>query len=176
MNEYRYCCIHESQKLKHGLKEFFCNTIETAVETMWSFVDTGTELNSIQIRSMNRFLNWYWQYISIEDLNGKGTLEEIVFILFNKPVIEFAGAPMDLRGHRTFYKLNVSNSSVLQLAAFVNNRVHRFAPTSINDIVEGFKFLKRTKDQRRFEKLSGKHQIKFKNSLSNTFITTNLHH
>lgn len=142
MNEYRYCCIHESQKLKPGLKVFFCNAIETAVETMWSFVDTGTELNSIQIRSMNRFLNWYWQYLAIESLNGKGTLDEIVFILFNKPVIELAGAPMELRGHRTFYKLNITNTTGLQLAAFVNNRVHRFAPTLIDQIVEGFKYLK----------------------------------
>jgi hypothetical protein len=142
LNEYRYCCLHEPQKLKNGLKQFICNAIDTAVETMWSFVDTGTSLNMIQIRSMNRFLNWYWQWINIEDLDDKGTLEGIVCILFNKPVIEFAGAPMELRAHRTYFRLNSKNQSTYQLAAFVKNRVHRFAPTDILDIVEGFRNLK----------------------------------
>lgn len=142
LNEYRYCCLHEPQKVRSGLKEFFCNAIDTAVETMWSFVDTGTNLNTIQIRSMNRFLNWYWQCVCIEDLDGNGTLEEIVCILFNKPVIEFAGAPMELRAHRTYFKLNSKNQASYQLAAFVKNKVHRFAPAAIRDIVEGFRNLK----------------------------------
>lgn len=142
LNEYRYCCLHEPQKLKNGLKQFFCNAIDTAVETMWSFVDTGANLNMIQIRSMNRFLNWYWQWLRIEDLEGKGTLDEIVCILFHKPVIEFAGAPMDLRAHRTYFKLNNKNEYAYQLAAFVKNKVYRFAPAAILDIVEGFRILK----------------------------------
>ncbi len=114
--------MYEPDKLQNGLKEFFCNAIDTAVETMWSFVDTGNELNSIQIRSMNRFLNWYWQWVLIEDLTGKGSLDNIVSILFDKPVIEFAGASMELRAHRTFYKLNNRQASILQLAAFANNK------------------------------------------------------
>lgn len=142
LNEYRYCCIHEPQKLHQGIKQFFCNTIDTAVETMWSFVDNGSTLSMIQIRSMNRFLNWYWQWVNIEDLDAKGTLEEIICILFNKPVIEFAGAPMELRAHRTYFKLNNKDQSIYQLAAFVNNRVHRFAPNAIFDIIDGFKNLK----------------------------------
>jgi hypothetical protein len=142
LNEYRYCCLHEPHKLKNGLKQFFCNAIDTAVETMWSFVDTGPNLNMIQIRSMNRFLNWYWQWLCIEDLGGKGTLEEIVCILFNKPVIEFAGAPMELRAHRTYFKLNSKNQYAYQLAAFVKNKVYRFAPASILDIVDGFRILR----------------------------------
>ncbi|MGC4100878.1 SAVED domain-containing protein [Ferruginibacter sp.] len=142
LNEYRYCCVHEPQKLKNGLKQFFCNAIDTAVETMWSFVDNGAIINMVQIRSMNRFLNWYWQWICIEDLDGKGTLDEIVCILFNKPVIEFAGAPMELRAHRTYFRLNSKDQATYQLAAFVKNKVHRFAPTAILDIVDGFRKLK----------------------------------
>ena len=49
---------------------------------MWSFVDLGSELTEIQIRSMNRFLNWYWQWVRIERLSGNGTLKEIIEILF----------------------------------------------------------------------------------------------
>lgn len=142
LTEYKYCCMYESDKLKNGVKEFFCNAIDTAVETMWSFVDTGNELSSVQIRSMNRFLNWYWQWVLIEDLPGKGNLDGVVSILFDKPVIEFAGAPMELRAHRTFYKLNNRQANELQLAVFANNRVWRFAPTGIDEVVAGFKQLK----------------------------------
>lgn len=139
LSEYRYCQIHAPEKIKAGVKTFFCNAIETAVETMWSFMDTGTDLNSIQIRGMNRFLNWYWQWVMIEDLDGQGKLEDVVCILFDKPTIEFAGAPMTLRAHRTYYKLNVKREGVFQLAAFIKNRVYRFAPNFIQNIVDGFR-------------------------------------
>lgn len=139
LTEYKYTKIYESEKLKDGDKNFFCNAIETAVETMWSFVDNGSTLDSFQIRTMNRFLNWYWQWLKIENLDGKGSLEEIICILFDKPVIEFAGAPMDLKAHRTYYKLNMKDTSALQLAAFEGNKVYRFAAIGIADIVNGFK-------------------------------------
>jgi hypothetical protein len=139
--EYRYCLMYEPRKLTNGVKAFFCNAIETAVETMWSFVDNRSELSSIQVRSMNRFLNWYWQWILIEDIAGAGNLEEVVVILLNKPVIEFAGAPMKLRAHRTLFVLNPQHTQNLQVAAFVENRVHRFAPTEINELVAGFRSL-----------------------------------
>ena len=138
LSEYKYCCLYETGKLKNGVKEFFCNAIETAVETMWSFMDTGIELNVIQIRGMNRFLNWYWQWTWIENIKGKGTLADIVQILLDKPIIEFAGIPLDLRGYRTYYKLNVRQQGRMQLAAFTKNRVYRFAPNEIQSIVDGF--------------------------------------
>lgn len=141
LTEHRYCQLFEPSKVANGAKEFFCNAIESAVETMWSFVDTGVELDSIQIRSMNRFLNWYWQWLQIEDLDGKGSWEEVVSILFAKPVIEFAGAPMDLRAHRTYYKLRMREPGIIQLAAFIKNKVYRFAPNNIQDIVDGFRLL-----------------------------------
>ncbi|WP_256527393.1 SAVED domain-containing protein [Flavobacterium sp. HSC-32F16] len=141
LTEYKYCSVYEGGRLKKGLKSFFCDAIETAVETMWSFVDTGNELNIIQVRSMNRFLNWYWQWVLIENIDGPGTLEEIVMILLDKPVIEFAGAQMELRGYRTYYKLNAKNNNNYQLAAFTRNKVFRFAPNLIQDITDGFKNL-----------------------------------
>lgn len=141
LTEYKYCCIYEPKKLKNGLKDFFCNAIETAVETMWSFLDTGIELSVVQIRGMNRFLNWYWQWILIEIIKGKGSLAEIVQILLDKPVIEFAGVPLDLRGYRTYYKLNVRQQTRMQLAMFTKNRVYRFAPNEIQNIIDGFKQL-----------------------------------
>jgi hypothetical protein len=37
------------------------------------------------------------------------------------------------------YKLNVKRESVFQLAAFIKNRVYRFAPNFIQNIVDGFR-------------------------------------
>lgn len=141
LTEYKYCSIYNSKKLKNGLKTFFCDAIETAIETMWSFVDTGEELKLIQIRSMNRFLNWYWQLVLIEKVEGTGTLEEVIRILLDKPIIEFAGAQMELRGYKTYFKLNPGHYQNYQLAAFANNRVYRFTPNLIIEIAEGFRNL-----------------------------------
>lgn len=141
LTEHKYCSIYEPTRLKKGLKAFFCDAIETAVETMWSFADTGNELHLIQIRSMNRFLNWYWQLVRIEKIDGPGTLEEIIKILLDKPVIEFAGAQIEVRGYKTFFKLNSRHYRNYQLAAFTMNKVQRYAPNLIGDIVDGFRFL-----------------------------------
>lgn len=141
LTEYKYCCLYEPEKLKNGIKQFFCNAIETAVETMWSFMDTGIELSVIQIRGMNRFLNWYWQWTLVENIKEQGSLKEIVQILLDKPIIEFAGIPLDLRGYRTYYKLNARQQVGMQLAAFAKNRVYRFAPNEIQNIVDGFRQL-----------------------------------
>lgn len=141
-NEYCFSRIYESTKVEPNLKKFFLNTIETAVETMWSFVDNGSELDEIQIRSMNRFLNWYWQYIRIERLSGNGDLGEIIKILLDKPIIEFAGAEVfTINGLRTCYKLNSKPISNYEIAFFHENKVLRFSPVRILSIVEGFKEL-----------------------------------
>lgn len=141
LTEYKFCQVYVPDKLENGIKQFFCNAIETAVETMWSFMENGSELNMVQVRSMNRFLNWYWQWLRIENLDGQGSVEEVICILFDKPIIEFAGAPMDLRAHRTFFKLDAKGGQSLELATFVRNRVHRSTPTAIGEIVSGFKQL-----------------------------------
>jgi hypothetical protein len=140
--EYKYSSMFNSSSVEPNYKKFFLDSIDTAVETMWSFVDSGTELTEIQIRSMNRFLNWYWQWVRIERLSGNGTLKEIVQILFDKPVIEFAGADVfTLDGQRVFYKLGATQQRNYELAIFFKNRVSRFAPTGIAKIVEGFREL-----------------------------------
>lgn len=140
--EYKYSSMFSSPSVEVNLKKFFLDSIDTAVETMWSFVDVGGELTEIQIRSMNRFLNWYWQWVRIERLSGNGTLKEIIEILFDKPVIEFAGADVfTLDGQRIFYKLNDNQMRNYELAIFHKNRVSRFTPVGISKVVEGFREL-----------------------------------
>jgi hypothetical protein len=144
--EYKYSSLYNNLTVDTSLKKFFLNSIDTAVETMWSFVDLGSELTEIQIRSMNRFLNWYWQWVRIERLSGNGTLKEIIEILFDKPVLEFAGADVfTLDGQRIFYKLNSNQNRNYELAIFYKNRVSRFTPVGISKIVEGFRELNGSK-------------------------------
>jgi hypothetical protein len=52
---------------------------------------------------------------------------------------------MELRAHRTFYKTNNRQVNRLELAAFVNNKVRKFAPTEMGKIVAGFRQLKEEK-------------------------------
>jgi len=139
LNEYNFCVQFEAEKVNNRVKLFFCEAIHTAVETMWSFTGSDDELKMIQVRSMNRFLNWYWQWVRIASLDGAGTLDDVVKILIDKPIIEFAGLPMDLRGHRIYYKLNRKGSLSPELAAFAANRIHRLTPATIELIVTGFK-------------------------------------
>ncbi len=140
--EYKYSSLFNASSVDANLKMFFLDSIDTAVETMWSFVDSGADLTEIQIRAMNRFLNWYWQWIRIERLSGNGTLKEIVQILFDKPVIEFAGPEvLTLDGQRVFYKLNTKRIAHFELGIFYQNKVYRFASTGIYKIVEGFREL-----------------------------------
>lgn len=140
--EYKYSLMFDNASVNANLKKFFLDSIDTAIETMWSFVDLGGELTEIQIRSMNRFLNWYWQWVRIERLPGNGSLKTIIQILLDKPVIEFAGADVfTLDGQRVFYKLNSRQMKIYELAIFYKNRVSRFAPVGISKIVEGFREL-----------------------------------
>ncbi len=140
--EYRYSLVNQQQVVESNLKKYFLDTIDTAVETMWSFVDNGTELTEVQIRSMNRFLNWYWQWLRIERLSGNGKLKEIIEILFDKPTIEFAGAEViTLDKQRTCFKLSSKPLTNYELAIFYKNKVYRYAPTRILKIVEGFREL-----------------------------------
>ena len=140
--EYRLSYQNDYQQVSEHIKKFFLDAIDTAVETMWSFVDNGTPLTEIQIRSMNRFLNWYWQWVRIERLSGHGDLSDVIQILFDKPTIEFAGAEVvTIDRQRTCFKLNDKPYTSYELAIFYKNKVNRFAPTGILKIEEGFREL-----------------------------------
>jgi hypothetical protein len=141
LNDYTFARHYADDTAINNPKKYFIEAIYSAVETMWSFLDRGVELREIPIRSVNRFLNWYWQSVRIEQLPGNGTLEGIVEILLDKPIIEFAGAEIITLNQRTCFKLAAKPVNQLELAAFSKNRVFRFSPTQITNIVDGFKGL-----------------------------------
>jgi len=138
LNDWNYSSLYCHENFE-STKKYFLKAIETAVETMWSFIDSGQSVVQFQIRTMNRLLNWYWQYVMIE--NSEDSLAEIVEVLINKPIIEIAGLDMKLIGHRTYYILNDNTAANWEMAAFFNNKVYRFAPNNMISIVNGFREL-----------------------------------
>ena len=61
INEYGYC-LNTKDTSASQPKKFFLDAIKVATETMWSFDDNGINLEQIQVRRLNRYLIWYWQY------------------------------------------------------------------------------------------------------------------
>lgn len=140
LNEYSYAS--KAGYDVSDIKAFFLNNINIATETMWSFDDRGKELEEMQIRRVSRYLIWYWQYVQIEK-NGN-SLDEIVRILEEKPVIEINGLKTKELNNRFFYDLNRRNSKYLEIGLFKENEVVRHGSASnmpIESLIEGLKQL-----------------------------------
>ncbi len=121
-------------------REFFLNSISVATETMWSFDDAGFPLTEIQIRRLNRYMIWYWQYVRIEK-EGK-FLSDIIRILEEKPVIELTGLRTKEDNNRFFFELEIRNNVPLELAVFHRNKVIRAGSATnlpIDNLVDGVK-------------------------------------
>lgn len=124
-------------------KEFFKEMIETAIETMWAFDDLDPNYSEMQIRRVNRYLIWYWNYLQIEDRNCQ-TLQDIVNILSNKPLLEIKG--LDIRGQsqRTIYRLTNPKPDMLELGYLdqQNGKIYRLSNSGglrIDEMINGFK-------------------------------------
>lgn len=116
-----------------NVKEFFLRTISVALETMWSFDDAGRPLSQIQIRRLNRYLNWYWQCARIE--KSGNSLDEIIQILEEKPVIELNGLETKEEDNRFYFNLEKRTSAPLELGVFTKNKVIR-AGSATNMLIE----------------------------------------
>ncbi len=138
INEYGY----NSKMIKEDSnpQEFFLNAIKVATETMWSFDDNGVELEEIQIRRLNRYMIWYWQYARIEQ-EGKD-LDSIISILEEKPVIELNGLCTKEENNRFFFILEKRKNTPLELAVFHKNELLRNGSATnlpIENLVRGVK-------------------------------------
>ncbi len=137
LNEYGYSSMHGSVA---DDQEFFLDTIITATETMWSFDDMGRELTEIQIRRLNRYMIWYWQYALIE--REGNNLDAIIQILSAKPIIELNGLPIKEENNRIFFKLDYQPDQLLELGVFHENKIKREGAATnlqIRNLVDGAK-------------------------------------
>ncbi len=104
-------------------RALFLDIAKTAVETMWAFDAGPEELNRMEIRSVNRYLIWYWQLLRLERCNS---LADVVSVLSKKPLIELAGPRVHATGDRVFYELREPWGTDLELAAQLDdNRIVR---------------------------------------------------
>jgi hypothetical protein len=141
MNEYGYYLKMKGEI--HNSKQFFMDTIKVATETMWSFDDTGVDLEEIQIRRLNRYMIWYWIYARIE--NEGNSLDDIISIFGEKPVIELNGLKTKEENNRFFFELEKRKDQPLELAIFHNNQLIRDGSTSnmlLEDLISGIQEMK----------------------------------
>ncbi|MBK9260619.1 MAG: SAVED domain-containing protein [Polyangiaceae bacterium] len=109
-------------------EQFFRQLVRLATETMWAFDDDGSDLHRIQIRRLNRYLIWYWQYLRLEQAANGGesmTLERTLAILADKPILELAGPPVMTNAERSFFDLDAGRDYVPELAIYHDGRLHR---------------------------------------------------
>ncbi len=131
---------------------FFLEAIKMILETAWGQLEEQAQLEHIQVRHLNRFLIWHWQYIRIQQ--AENTTDDILKILEEKPYIELAGLRSFEKNGRFYFHLDERQENYLEMAIFYKNQVIRQASASnfkIENLIEGIK----SKDSERvFEELS----------------------
>lgn len=136
--------LHEYRLEKQSAGEvdartFFLDQIRTVTRTLWAF-DAGTgPLYEIQIRRLNRYLIWYWQYLRVEDAGG---LVDIAGILSHRPLLEIAGPSVAARGGRVHYQLDPRHTRVLELAVLHDNAIQRLGVTGslrLDELLDGLR-------------------------------------
>jgi len=138
INEYGYCL--KTQGEISNPKQFFLDAIKIATETMWSFDDNGIDLEQIQIRRLNRYMIWYWQYARIEKEGS--SIDSIIKILEQKPIIELNGLKTKEENNRYFFTLEKRKDQPLELGVFHNNEITRDGDASnmpIENLVKGMR-------------------------------------
>jgi len=132
-------------------RQFFMDLIRDATETMWAFNDVGPPLREIQIRRLNRYLIWYWQYLRLERGTGRGeeiALDAILAILAQRPILELAGPEVVARGERVLFALDTRRVNLPELAIYHEGRLFRHGARigfPIDALLEGV----RSRDGRR---------------------------
>lgn len=142
LHEYAYSEIYHSDEIDQANSgAFFVKMIESALATMWAFDDRGIELTQIQIRRMNRYLIWYWQLLQIEDKRCN-SLEKILKVLTQLPVIEIKGLIPKVEGYRVFHRLDRFVETNLEFGVLWKNQIKRIGNIgyfNIPDLIQAFR-------------------------------------
>lgn len=141
IHEYAYSKIHYNLDTKDE-KVFFNEMISVASKTMWAFDDLDTNAEEMQIRRVNRYLFWYWNYLQLEDRSCRN-LEDIVAILAKKPLLEIRGLDIRAQAQRTIYRLTGFKVEDLEMAYLDMGceikRASNAGGFQINEIIKGFR-------------------------------------
>jgi hypothetical protein len=141
IHEYSYSVVHYANETSDA-KTFFKDLIDIASKTMWAFDDLDPNNEEMQIRRVNRYLFWYWNYLQIEDRNCKN-LEDIVRILANKPILEIRGLDIRAQAQRTIFKLSNYKLEELELGYIdMTGKIKRTSNSGgiqLDELIKGFK-------------------------------------
>jgi len=122
---------------------FFQELIRVATETMWAFDDDGQPLRQLQVRRVNRYLIWYWQYLLLERAADRETsFDDVLELLAQRPIIEIAGPTLMTLGERVFFGLDTSRLVTPELCVYHQGRLHRHGPRidfPISALLDGFR-------------------------------------
>ncbi|MCG8422679.1 MAG: SAVED domain-containing protein [Proteobacteria bacterium] len=119
--------------------DYFQNLIHIATEAMWAFDDHGERLRQIEVRRLNRYLNWYWQSLRLEIAGSTSGseplgLSKVLTILARRPSIELAGPAIVTRNERVFFDLEHPPVAIPELAVYHQGRLLRSGTTLAFDI------------------------------------------
>ncbi|RKG78339.1 SAVED domain-containing protein [Corallococcus sp. CA049B] len=127
LHEYALTLLQNPREAE-DVRAFFMNLVRIATNTMWAFDDGERSQTEFQIRRLNRYLIWYWQYLLLERGVGAGretSLEFVLGLLFNRPVIELAGPNVHTHGERVFFALDRDHLNVPELATYHQGKLFR---------------------------------------------------
>jgi hypothetical protein len=119
-------------------RQQFIAIVDTALKTFLAF-DANTDASRVEIRRLNRYLIWFWQLLRLERCH---TLDDVLDVLAEKPLIEIAGPRVISYDGRSIYLLDDRHFDEPELAVLVGLRLHRHgqAPGSrVRDILNGFR-------------------------------------
>jgi hypothetical protein len=120
-----------------------CSLIELAIETTFSFNPLQDGLKLIQVRRVNRYLIWLFQYYKIDNyrMESSSSVELLLKILkdfASKPLIEITGPAIkpNKAFNRTFYELqNIIHKEEVGLLK-INNQIVRMGELQSFDFQE----------------------------------------
>ncbi|EYF05353.1 SAVED domain-containing protein [Chondromyces apiculatus] len=105
---------------------FFRDLIHTATETMWAFDDDGQPLRRIQVRRLNRYLIWYWQYLLLEAAAMQQTsFHDVLVLLAQRPLIELAGPTLITEDERVYFPLDPALVTTPEVCVYHEGRLYR---------------------------------------------------
>jgi hypothetical protein len=149
-----WAMLHEYRLAKQSAAQidaraFFLRQIRIVTRTLWAFDAGVSPLREIQVRRLNRYLIWYWQFLRIEDV---GDLAGVAGVLSRRPLLEITGPSVVARGGRVYYQLEPKHVHGLELAVLHDNAVHRLGVTGslrLLELVDGL----RTRDGERVKEV-----------------------
>jgi hypothetical protein len=141
IHEYAYSLMHNNKEAKQE-KDFFKLMIDVATKTMWAFDDLDPNNEEMQVRRVNRYLIWYWNYIQIDDRSCHN-LQDIVNVVANKPLIEIRGLDIRAQSQRTIFRLTGFKVAELEIGYFqLDGKILRASNAGglqLDEIVKGFR-------------------------------------